>query len=510
MRTTNSIKNSISSFLCNLFSLVITFFSQAMFIRILGAEYLGLNGLFSNILNMLCLFELGIGNAIVFNLYKPIAINDFDKISSLMNFYRKAYKKISICIFIVGLLLIPFLNFLVGNISININIYIVYFLFLLCTISSYFLAYKRSLIIAYQKNYVINIFHLFYLLFVNIFQITIIYFTKNYYYYLIIKIICLLLENFAISIFANYKYKNILSNKTSEINKNTENDIFKKIKALFFHKIGSIIVLGTDNIIISKFFGVLYVGIYSNYSLIINGVNTIFSQIITSTTSSIGNLLSSSSQKKNFEVFEKIRFLNTWISIFTSVSILLIVQTFISIWVGPEYKLKFSIVIVIIFNFFQKMQRIVYNTFKDSAGIWVEDKYIPLLESLINIVSSIIFLYFFGLAGVFLGTIFSGLIIWLYSYPKFVYKKLFGRSYKQYILETLKSIILFILISVISLSISNLLYLNNLIIYLVINTTIALVIPNFILFILYKNDSSYIFFISLIKKIFKSYERKKI
>ena len=151
-RTNNSIKNSLTSLIGNGISFIIAFIAQAFFIKLLGAEYLGLNGLFTNILSMLSIFELGIGNAIVFNLYKPVADKDLKKISALMNFYKKTYRIIALVIFVFGLLLLPFLQYLVGEISVDINIYIVYSLFLISTLTSYFMVYKRNLIIANQKN----------------------------------------------------------------------------------------------------------------------------------------------------------------------------------------------------------------------------------------------------------------------------------------------------------------------------------------------------------------------
>ena len=179
MRTSSAIKNSITALVGNVITYIIAFIAQAIFIRILGAEYLGMNGLFTNILTMLSIFELGIGNAIVYNLYKPIADNDVAKIQALMNFYKKAYRIIAFTIFIVGILLVPFIKFMVGEITINVNIYIVYILFLLSTVSSYLMTYKRNLIIANQQNYIINLIHMGYLIILNVVQLMILIATKN-------------------------------------------------------------------------------------------------------------------------------------------------------------------------------------------------------------------------------------------------------------------------------------------------------------------------------------------
>lgn len=502
MRTNNSIINSIVTLMSNILSFVIAFVAQAIFIRILGTEYLGLNGLFTNLLSMLSIFELGIGNAIVFNLYKPIAENDENKINSLMRFYKKTYNIIALVIFLAGILLMPFLRFIVTTSIEEINIYVVYILFLISTVSSYIMAYKRNLIIANQKNYIINIIHMGYLSILNLSQLLIIYFTKNYYAYLIAKICCQLLENIIINIKANNDYKYLDTKSANKLDNETEKDIFSRVKALFFHKIGGIIINGTDNIIISMFLGLTQVGLYTNYYTITAALTSLFGQIISSATASVGNLLISNDKEKSYEVFDKMRFLNSWISIFSAASFLAIVQPFIKIWVGEEYLLGIGTVAVIAFNYFQKMQRNSYSTFKDSAGIWREDKFVPLIESLLNIIFSIICLKIFGLAGVFMGTIISGLALWCYSYPKFVYKKLFNRSYKNYALETLGYILLFILVALPTYLVSTVLIVNNVLLQIVIKAIICLIIPNLILLIVFRKNKNLKYFKDLILRLF--------
>lgn len=510
MRTEKSIKNSITSMIGNIISFLVSFISQAIFIRILGAEYLGLNGLFTNILTMLSIFELGIGNAIVFNMYKPIAENNIPKIKSLMNFYKKAYRLIMIIIFTFGIILLPFLKYIVGEVSIDINIYIVYIFFLLSTLSSYVIAYKRNLIIANQENYIINLIHSVYIITFNVAQLIIIYFTKNYYLYLVVKIVCQLLENFIIGLIANYKYKYITEGKTEKLDKEIEKDIFSRVKALIFHKVGAIIIFGTDNIIISTFFGIIQVGLYTNYYTIINAINTLFGQIISSATASVGNLIAKEKTEKLYSTFKKMRFLNSWISIFTGVSLLVMVQSFIKLWVGVEYLLGIDVVIVIVCNYFQKMQRNAYSTFKDSAGIWREDKFVPLVESGLNIVFSIIFLKIFGLVGVFMGTVVSGLVLWCYSYPKFVYKKLFNRSYREYAKETLGYISLFVIIAAITYGISKLIIVNNTFIQLLVNSILCIIIPNAIMFLIFRKTENFEYFKELIFNALSKIKTKRV
>ena len=508
MRTENSIKNSLSSLIQSSVTMIIGFIAQAIFLKILSMEYLGLNGLFTNILTMLSIFELGIGDAIIYNLYKPIADNNIKQIKSLMNFYKKAYNIIALIVLIVGLFFIPFLKLIVGEIAINVNIYIIYLLFLLSTVCSYFIAYKRNLIYANQKNYIINIIHIFYTIILNIMQLGFLYFTKNYYIYLIIKIICQLLENIIINFIADKMYPFLKEKNSEKLEKNVEKNIFTKVKALFFHKIGNVIVSGTDNIIISSFLSVVDVGLYSNYFIIINAVNTLFSQIISSTTASVGNMLILEDTEKRFGTFKKIRFLNFWLACFGGVAILTIIQPFIKLWIGEEYLLPLFTVIVLVINFYQKMMRRTYGSFKDAAGIWVEDKYVPLIEAFLNIVFSITLVKVFDMAGVFLGTIISGLTLWIYSYPKYVYKKLFNRSYRNYMIETVGYLVLFSIILTITYCVSLLFVFSNNFVQVLVNSIISLIIPNFLIILIFRNTENFKYFLELIKKVYNQFQKK--
>lgn len=499
MRTDYSIKNSITSFVSNIISFIFLFISQTIFIKIMGIEYTGLNGLFSNILTLLNLFELGIGSAITFHLYKAIAKDDKEKIKTLMKFYNKAYNIISLCILSIGLIITPFIKIIVKDVSIDINIYMIYILFLVSTVSTYILAYKRNLLYAYQKNYILNNIHVGYLVILNILQLIIIYITKNYYLYLIIKIICILGENIFINKIVNKEYKYLLDKDVKRIDKKTTNSIISRVKALFIHKVSGFITYSTDNILISYFFGLTTVGLYTSYYYIINAIDILFRGVIASSGASVGDLLVIKDYNKRFEVFKKIRFINFWISIFTSICLLFLIEPFIKLWLGNKYLIGRSVLIVLIINYYLGMMRTVFNIFKDAAGIWVEDRIVPIIQAISNIVLSIIFLRIFGLSGVFLGTIISSLIVWVYSYPKFVYKKLFNKNYVCYYLELIKEIVIFCIICIITYFCIKLFNFDNLIIELVIKGIICLLLPNILLYILFRNSFEYKYFVYLLK-----------
>lgn len=496
-RTKSSVKNTIGAIASNVVTILINFVAQAIFLKILGVEYSGINGLFSNILTMLGIVEMGLGNAIIFNLYKPIAKNEKEKIKSLMKFYKTSYNIIAIIVSVIGICIIPFLTNIVGEVRANVNINIIYLLFLFDTVAGYMLSYKRSILYANQENYIVNMIHVGYLIIMNLLQLVILYLTKNYYIYLIIKVMMRIVENVIITIVANKKYRYLKEKDIEPLDKETKKDIFKKIRAMFIHKIGGFVVNGSDNIIISYFFGVEAVGFYYNYYIIINAVHTLFTQLITSTTASIGNLLASNNEK-TFDVFKKIRFLNFWTVSFSGICILTIMNSFITLWIGEKYLLSNVVLYVLVFNYYQKSMRNCYIAFKDAAGIYYEDRYVPIFESIINIVVSIVLLKICGLVGVFLGTLISGFVLHFYSYPKFVYKKIFKRNYKQYLKETVGYILIFAIVAIATYGLANVYNFNNNFIELIKNVVIAVIIPNMIFLLLFRKQEEYQYFKNLI------------
>ena len=504
-RKKSSFKNMITAVSSNVLTIIVGLVAQAVFIKILGSEYLGLNGLFSNVISMLGIVELGMGSAIIYNMYKPIAEEDHEKIKSLMQFYKKSYRIITLIISIIGIMIIPFIKYIVDieSVTVGINVYLVYILFLLETICSYILSYKRSMLYADQKEYITNIIHMGYTILVNTMQLTFLYFTHDYYLYLIIKVMMRLVENIVISSYVNRRYSYLLDNNVTKLDSKTEKDIFQKIKALFFHKIGTFIVLGTDNIIISKYLGLVTVGLYSNYYMIINAVQTVINHIIQATRASVGNLLVTESKTKQFDIFNKIRFVNFWISCFSSICIFVIMDSFITIWIGYKFVLPTKVLLVLVINFFIVSSRSTYGAFKEAAGIFYEDRFVPIIESLLNIVLSIIFVKKFGLIGVFMGTIASGLVLWCYSYPKYVYNKLFGRKISDYIKETIYYFIIFILIAGFTYSLAILISFDNVYLQFISNVLIALIVPNVIMLLLFSKDENFKYFINMLKGLKK-------
>lgn len=435
MRARNSLCNIIGVLALYFVKILLAFVGKTCLIRILGDEYNGINALFSSIISMLSIAELGIGSAIIYNLYKPVKENNISEIKTIMKFYRVCYALIAGIVAILGIAITPVLNSFVGEVNIPDNIYLLFYLFLLDAVSSYLLTYKRSILYADQKNYIISVCDIVYTVVLHVSQIAVLLITHNFVFYLTVGITCRILENMVIQGIANWRYPYLRDKNVESLSPEIRRDIVKKVKGLLFHKIGSYIVYGTDNLIISKMVSIVAEGLYSNYLTIITPLTNIISQMIIALQASVGNLLVDNNKKKNYEIYRKIALLNFWLYTVSSVCLFFLVQDFITIWLGKKYLFDTFTVCILSVNFWQTGMRGALGVFKNAAGIYYEDKYIPLLESLINLVSSIVLVHYFGIVGVFLGTFISSLVIFLYSFPVLVYKPLFSKGYSVYVKE---------------------------------------------------------------------------
>ena len=401
MRTENSIKNLIYAFSGQAIGIIVNLITRFVFIRFLAQEYLGIDGLFTNLLSILSLVELGIGPAMTFSLYKPLAQKDEKKIGALMNLYKNSYNVVGVLIIIIGLAITPLLPMFINQMPNIQEINVIYILFVLNSGFSYFYAYKRSLIIADQKKYIATFYRYLFFVILNICQIVILMITKNYLLFLVAQILFTVIENIAISKKTQQLYPFLKDYKKGKLEKETKKEISKNIVAMTIHKIGGVVVKSTDNIILSKFVGLTPVAIYSNYYLIINAVNTVLMQVFNSITASVGNLNVTENKKKLTDIFEKIFFVNFWIYSFSSICLYILLNHFINIWIGNNYLFSVSIVTIIVINFYITGMRNTVLTYRDALGLYWQDRYKAIFESIINIVASIIFVKMFGTFGVF-------------------------------------------------------------------------------------------------------------
>ena len=425
-RLKHSIINSIVGSLGQIVTILTGFILQTVFIHTLGATYLGVKGLFTNILSVLSFTELGIGTAITFSLYKPLAKDDKHEIALIMHFFKRAYELIGITVGVLGLLVVPFISKLThAHIP---GIYTYYLLYLANTVVSYFYTYKRTLLNADQLSYINLINQVGFKVIQIILQIVILLLFKSFLWFLIIQLAITVISNIIISIDVNHRYS-YLSNPTlykGKLDQSTVHEIFHNTVGSIGEKIGTIVVNSTDNILISYFLNLSWVGIYSNYLMITGGISNVISQAISAISSSIGNLAVEKHEDTDYQlnIFNRSFFIVFAITYFCSVCLLTLVNPFITIWVGSKYQMDFFTVTLLAINFMITGIRTIFITFVTAYGLYPRDGIKAVIEAILNFVLSVIYIKFchLGVAGVILGTISSNILAnWYEPYMIFKY-----------------------------------------------------------------------------------------
>lgn len=440
-RSQNVIRNMWVGTMFQMISLFLGFVSRTIFIRILGSEYLGLNSLFTNILTVLSFAELGIGNAIIFSMYKPLANNDMNKLKKLTNFYKKTYKKIALFIVIVGLLITPFIPFIIKNTpNISESIYLIYIIFLFDTSISYFFSYRTSIITADQKNYIIITYMYVFKIVQIVLQLITLYYTHNYLLYLILQVLNTLITHSFLAHKSKKMYPELINIKGEELEDSERKKIFTNVKALFIYKFSSVVLNGTDSIIISKYLGLTVLGLYSNYYLIVNSLALIISQIQNAFTSSVGNLIAKEDKAKEKKIFNELFYFTGLIYCVVGTCSYLLFNDFITIWLGKEYLLSNFVVTMIVGHLCFNGMLFATFTFRNTSGEFNHYKLMPVVSAFVNIVLSIWFAKIMGLGGIFLATIVARAISSGWTDPCIVYKYVFKSSIMDYVVRCIKMI----------------------------------------------------------------------
>ena len=434
-------KNLVYSSLNYIVINILRFLVRLVFIRVLSIEYLGVNGLFSNILAVLSLAELGVGPAIVYSLYKPLALGDKETTKAIMQLYKKLYIAIGIVVLILGLLLFPWLDWFIKDKQTTIEgVKYFYLVFLLNTSVSYFWSYKRSLLIADQKQYLVNIIQVFVQISVSILQIALLYFSKTYWSYLLTMLIGTILENLVTARKADNEYP-YLRERAQKVSDDIRHQIIRNTGAMIGHKIGGIIVFSSSNLIISKLVGLASVGMYSIYYMVINAMNSIATKFFETITSSIGHMVITESQEHQLRAFKIIQFITAIQASFISVGLYALFNTFIELWVGKDYLFDDNTVLYIVVSFYLMYMRKTVLMFRDACGLYWYDRYKPLAEALINIVASVYLAIRYGTVGVVYGGIISTLLTCFWVEPYILFKYGIRYDLKKYYFEYFQFVI---------------------------------------------------------------------
>lgn len=443
-RVQKAAKNIFFGYISNFMILILGFWQRDVFIRVLGETLLGVNTLYADILSVLSLAELGVGTALNYSLYKPVANRDYEKIKSYMRLYKKAYLTIAGVIAVIGLAVTPFLPMLIkeesrSGIAVR-ELVIYYLIFLFNTVSTYFVAYKYSLVNAEQKDYIqTNITTITKIITVCV-QIVVLSVTKSFLFYLLTHAVIELLQKIVVSIYLNRLYPYLRERKAEKLTKEETDIVVTKSKALMFHKIGDVARLQTDSIIITYFIDVASVGFVGNYNYVItygaNFINLIFNSVI----SGLGNLVATESKEKQYSIFKVYRFFACWLYGFAAVGFWLLLTPLITgLWLDESWELGQTVLSLILIDFYFKGGRVVLLNYKIAAGVFEQDKYLSIIQGGVNLVISVIGAKYIGLAGVYIGTVVSGIMANLVR-PVIIYRDCFARSVWDYFRDSLKYI----------------------------------------------------------------------
>lgn len=432
-RSVKSTRNIISGFVFKTFTMILAFVSKTVFIKVFGVEMQGMNGIFSNVLSVLCLADLGFSTAMTYSYYKPIAENDYIKITQLNHFYRKVYNIIALCIALIGLSLIPFLKYIINLEKPIDHLYLYYILTLASTVVSYLFVYKTTVLAAYQKSYLTIKYNLTISTVTTAAQIICMLLFKNYTLYLCISVLSNILNNLVVSHTADKHYP-FINDKVSHLSKEERKGTFKNIGPAFLYKLSSVLMNSTDNIIISKIIGTVSVGYYSNYLTIIYLMQSYINIPFTALTASIGDMMVKDNEEKQYHIFKNIQMLSAWEGIVISSCIYVLIDKFIVIWLGQDFLLDRLTVIAIAANFFIDCIVNPIWTFRDAAGIYRKTKYMMILCAISNIVLSVIMGKALGVSGVLFASAISKLVTYIWYEPIILFRDYFKTSTIKFLL----------------------------------------------------------------------------
>lgn len=472
-------------------------------IYLMGVQYLGLNSLFTSVLQVLNLAELGVGSAMIYSMYKPIADDDNTTICALMKLYRTYYRMIGLVIAVVGCTLTPFIPYLIkSDVPAGINIYILYLLNLGATVLSYWLfAYKNSILQAHQRNDVVSKVTLLTNTIQYGLQLFVLWAFHNYYLYVIVMLATQALTNIVTAVCADKLYPQF--KPKGKVDKIQVQRINQRIKDLFTSKIGGIIYDSADTIVISAFLGLTVLAVYQNYFYILNAITGLIAVVFQACMAGIGNSIVMESKEKNYRDLNKFTFIITWVAGFCSVCLLCIYQPFMELWVGKDLVLSLSAVVCFVVYFFVRQFNGLFNLYKDASGMWHEDRLRPLAAALTNLVLNLILVQFIGIYGILLSTVLAIICVgmpWLlHNLFTVIFEKkhmwhFIGRLAKYTLVVFISCVVTYFICSRFSLGV---------IPTILVRGVICLIVPNLIYYLVFRRTKEFQQSLQLVDKMTK-------
>ena len=500
-RLKNSALNFASGFLGRVLTILLNFVVRTIFIYCLNEAYLSVNGLYSNILTVLSLAELGFGSAMVFRMYAPVAAKDYQKTAALLHFYKKIYAVIGAVIFGLGLCVIPFMDYIIKDKPDVSGLTLYYILFLInTTISYWFASYKASVLYADQKEYIkTNVQNAMSIL-QSALQIVLLLIFRKYLLYLLIQLGCNIILNLYVAHLVDKRYPQIREYRDARLTSDERGQIKKDAEALVLSRFGHVVLNGTDNIIISAVVGVLWVGRLSNYTLICDSVTSALCQITAAITGSLGNFFATEDKHAGYALFKKVEFLNFWLYGFSFIALVTLLDPFVQIWAGGRFVLGLPISIAIAINFFVAGYMNTLWVFRSTLGLFKQGKFRPILVAILNIVLSIVLGRLWGVFGVLFATFLSRAAISLWYDPLILHRYGFEVSCKPFFARYFRRVLLLTAVLIALLTIRHVVLSSaTTALRFAVMTMVTAIVPNAIFWLAYRRCEEYAYFRSIVK-----------
>ena len=500
-RLKNSALNFASGFLGRALTILLNFVVRTIFIYCLNEAYLSVNGLYSNILTVLSLAELGFGSAMVYRMYAPVAVKDYQKTAALLQFYKKIYIIIGVVIFLLGLCVIPFMDYIIKDKPDISGLTLYYIFFLVNTSISYWLSsYKASVLYADQKEYIkTNVQNTMAILQSGL-QIVLLLLFRKYLLYLLVQLVGNIFLNLYVAHLVDKRYPEIQTYQGASLSAEERMQIRKDTEALVLSRFGHVALNGTDNIIISAVVGVLWVGRLSNYTLICDSVTSVLCQITAAITGSLGNFFATEDKHAGYALFKKVEFLNFWLYGFSFIALVTLLDPFVQIWAGGRFVLGLPISIAIAINFFVAGYMNTLWVFRSTLGLFKQGKFRPILVAILNIVLSIVLGRLWGVFGVLFATFLSRAAISLWYDPLILHRYGFEVSCKPFFARYFRRVLLLTAVLIAMLTIRYVVLSSaTTVLRFAVMTMVTAIVPNAIFWLAYRRCEEYAYFRSIVK-----------
>lgn len=509
-RLHNVVRNSGASLLNRLAQILIRFVIQTLFIKVLGNEYTGVSRLFTDILTVLSLVEMGLDSSMVYALYKPLAQHDDRRITALMNFYRSAFTIIGVAVFAIGLGCVPFLRYIVKDVpDVKEDVRLLFLAYVATSGSSYFFVYKTVLIRADQRSSIISNITTIVHLAECLAEVVLILLFKEFFLYLAVRFVSTLSRNFWLSHKAEKLYPQYFQDRSVRIDRAERNDLFKNIFALIVYNLAAVVLNSTDSIFVSAFTGTAQVAIIGNFTLITNSVKSCIKMVVSASRPSIGNMVAMESTEKQRVMLKRINFITFWIACFCSTCLFCLLNPFIGdIWFGESYKIGLAIVIPLVINFYISVMSFTNGTFRSTNGLFVQGWYRPAVMAVLNLTLDYFMGKKMGAAGIYIATSISLITTQVWYDPYIVYKHVFKCKPWEYYIDYLWQAAFTVSCCALSYALSKWLSIPNKYLSFLCSALIAAILPNLAIVLCFRRTDNYAYARSVILKILRRISKK--